>query len=316
MIEAMGKTMNKQQFTFSEAGEKDLADVIAFFHQNGLGDADGLVVRWKYLKNPTGNGRLFLAKNESGRIVGLKGYIPREIFSIETGLIGVHEAVDLFFLPEVRGQKLFPRLKKFAMDRTGGPLIAFPNERAQKVTKDMGWRLVGPIDTWFFPISFTGRASGIANTASRAYAHLLLGRDRHVDLKNVSRYDHNYTVAGTSARIGHSASYLNWRFIDHPVQTYSCFEFLEDGESIGYCVLELEDSSVTICDFFATKHTRPCLRKVVEHCRAREVRRLECKCVGLNFWKYGFFKITPKTFLLCHDLPEAKWIAMLGDSDW
>ncbi|MEZ5552333.1 MAG: hypothetical protein R3E82_15725 [Pseudomonadales bacterium] len=47
----------------------------------------------------------------------------------------------------------------------------------------------------------------------------------------------------------HSWQFLNWRYLDHPVESYSAFVLREDGNPVGYGVLRFAGNQATLSEF-------------------------------------------------------------------
>ncbi len=91
----------------------------------------------------------------------------------------------------------------------------------------------------------------------------------------------------------HNADFLNWRYLDHPVESYLGLALVENEEPIGYAVLCLESDKATLAEFAvevgpdgrATK----LLAALIDAAR-------EAGCASINFfgtpsWRHwGFFR--------------------------
>jgi hypothetical protein len=313
------------EYTFREADQSDLPIIAEFFrkHKYELDTQERL--KWKYLENPAGRGRIFLIENSKKEIKGTLGYIPHKLLNPKTPPQHVMESVDLFFAPEARGKQMFPKIQGKAMKIMGSPLIAFPNRRSEKITIELGWQRVAPIEKWYFPIG-PDRTSAkgpigfilkIVKMFFKLYASLcLIGPVEKIKLISIEKFNHDFDKMHQQLWVGHSAQFLNWRFIDNPMGRYIPFEFHMNDNIVGYCVLSKDQSAAVIYDFFASKHVRSCLRKIVRYCSTRGYNRLIFPGVGLKLWRFGFIKWLPKINLISYNLPRKSWVLTLCDSDW
>ena len=317
--------MKKLPFTFIEADEESYHEIAAFYKSNNYGLMQESHLRWKYLENPFGKGRFFLVLNPQKKIQGTLGYIPRSIYGKNTGMKKVMDAVDLYFTPEARGKKLFPEFKRFAMSHLNDSLIAFPNKRSEKVTIDIGWEHVAPINTWFFPMlknkcrkkKLPSMILPLCGLVEFLYNYLFLGKksDRII-FKEVQNFDSDFSQLLTKHRPGHSSVYLNWRYANNPTQKFRLFEYHFEGKITGYAVLKTEKKSTVIYDFFVEKKEKQCFRKIIDFCSENNFEKLIVKSSCLNFWKYGFIRFPSDISLISYNLPSDKWLLMIGDSDW
>jgi hypothetical protein len=317
--------MEKKPFTFVKTDEKSFSRIASFYHSNNYGLVEESHLKWKYLENPYGKGHFFLVLDPQENIQGTLGYIPRYIYGEKNGPKKVLDAVDLYFTPETRGKKIFPEFKRFAMNHLGDSLIAFPNKRSEKVTIDIGWTHVAPINTWFFPM-FSKKCQRkkipkfllvFCRLIEFLYDFAYLGKkSNQVTLNEVSRFNSDFSQMTAKRRPGHSFDYLNWRYADNPTQKFKLLEYRTKGQTIGYCVLKTEEKSVVIYDFFAESHQRQCFRKIIDYCKDDDFEKLILKSIGINFWKYGFIKFSSEISLISYNLPGDKWMLMIGDSDW
>lgn len=318
---------NMDCYAFREANELDFLNIAAFFKKYDFGLKEEQWLRWKYLENPAGRGRIFIMEDSQKEIKGAVGFIPRTIFSADSGSLRVMESLDLFIAPEIRGKKLFPKMQRFAMNLIEGPSIAFPAARSRKVMVDFGWRVFAPLESWYFPIALGGSPtksvirylSLLLKILCTIYASFWLTRNSHtVKMRPVVKFEHDFTKTRNKNQLGMARppSILNWRFINNPIQKYLAFEFYENDNILGYCVLKMQVNSVKIIDFFASRCRRSCLRKLVDYCRVMGISKLIFWGVGLRLWRFGFIRLFSVTSLVQYNLPKKPWVLTLGDSDW
>lgn len=317
--------MEKLPFTFIKTDENSFPQIASFYKSHNYGLMQESHLRWKYLENPFGKGHFFLVLDSQEKIQGTLGYIPRYIYGKNTGFTMVLDAVDLYFTPETRGKKLFPEFKRFAMSHFNDPLIAFPNKRSEKVTIDIGWKHVAPINTWFFPMlrnklikkrlpKFLIILFGFIEII---YEFLFFGKKSgHITLKEVQSFNSDFSQSISGSRPGHSSDYLNWRYANNPTQKFKLFEYYFAGEPIGYTILKIDKNSAIIYDFFTENKQKQCFREIIDYCKEKNYEKLLLKSIGLNFWKYGFMKFSSDISLISYNLPSDKWFLMIGDSDW
>lgn len=187
-------------------------------------------LKWRFAKNPHGNGYFALARHD-GRIIGMIALIATK-FHVDGKPVNGIQAVDTIVSPEAQGNALFSRMGQaiyYNGDVHGADFLwGFPNAQAKRGWFGrLGWSRLGtvpfvakPLRTGYllsrlssklasldFPIGgIFGARSGQAEIAER------FGTDVQnlCDLTNGSR----------PVMIEYSPQYLNWRLFDCPNQEY------------------------------------------------------------------------------------------------
>jgi GNAT superfamily N-acetyltransferase len=287
-------------------------------------------LNWKYLQNPDGRARVFIAEDCDRNIVGIQAFMPRRARSRSTGAFLLVQPVDVYVAPEGRGKGIFSELVSFCRINLKPPRISFPNEASMSIggkdVHDTGkrHRVVGKMEDWLFPIEISGKLadtrygffSPLADKLSGLYALIFLGNHpKHLVLQPITRFSRDYEVDTDSIHGIRSAAFLNWRFVDNPMESFSCYEIVEGKESIGFCVFTLSESKVRIFDFVACRKPRRCLRLLVEHCRENGYSHLSFRGVGLRLRRFGFFRRGFKGYLTTMNAPSGSWYATLADKD-
>ena len=91
----------------------------------------------------------------------------------------------------------------------------------------------------------------------------------------------------------HNADFLNWRYLDHPVESYVGFAMVEDERPTGYAVLRLAGEGATLSEFAVEPSPTPRAVKLLSH--VLSIAR-EAGCGYLNFfaspsWRHwGLFR--------------------------
>lgn len=283
-------------------------------------------LRWKYLENPDGPGRIFLAEDRAKQIIGLNAFLPRRFTSSATGTFSAYHGVDAFIAPEMRGKGIYSRLYPHAMGILDSPKISFPSKIVTKVTLREGVRVVGNMQKWVFPVSVRQSTTGKyfdfillpVNALLRLYALLWLGRHPHdLKMKPTTRFETDFELDPRFIHGVRSAAFLNWRFIENPTEIYSVYEFVENGVSIGYCVYLTKRSKARIHDFVARRRHADCFRILVDFYSETGITTLDFRGIGLRLRKYGFTRrrIRPSCFTTFRT-PEGSWMLTLGDRDY
>jgi len=283
-------------------------------------------LRWKYLDNPLGRARVFVIENSSNKeLEGLVAFEPRLFQNGDATPFVVMHAVEGFLKPEIRGKGLYPQLLQHAMTTIDAPMLGFPNKRAERIHIQCGWQILSTDERWYFPVAAGNHLkqwplrilAPLVNFLSRAYATLWLGREKpEIQMKSMTKAAKDYPARDNRIQGVRSAAFLNWRFINNPMRPYSAYEFFENGESVGYCVYALDGKSAELFDFSVERHSRTCLRMLVEHCRKRGITHLLFRGSGLALWKFGFVKWGAGGSYIAYNLPQGAYYLTFGDSDW
>ena len=207
--------------------------------------------QWKYNTYSIAGKFIFLAFDNS-RCVGQYALIPYKLNSYgETiqALLSLDSMVD----PDYQGQRIFTELIKYAKNELKSlkhPLITFINENTIHVyTKRFNWTYLGNIPVYCRPLSLKQLRNAnkllfslikpfslIINYISRSKGDILLQKIKKFDedIECKSNYNDRYYF------IGQTKEFLNWRYIQCP-QNYDCFRIMYKGNSIGYCVIRIEE---------------------------------------------------------------------------
>lgn len=283
-------------------------------------------LRWKFLTNPDGSGRMFIVEDSDNAVVGIRGDIPRRFTSAKTGIFLTYQGVDLLVDAGHREKGLYSKLREFAWSNLDLPKVSFPSRHVLGIILRHGFRIIAPAEKWVFPGSSEESTSGkvhrlfssLVAMGKKLYALLWLGpHPNDLRMEPVARFNRDFDIDPAFIHGVRSAEYLNWRFIDNPMYDYSVFEFFEGDQSIGYCVYSFVRSKTEIYDFIATRRQRSCLRLLVEHCHALGITGLGFKGIGLKLGRFGFLRRRDRdTYYTGHEAPEGDWMLTTADRDY
>ena len=129
----------------------------------------------------------------------------------------------------------------------------------------------------------------------------------------ITRFSRDFELDVDATYGVRSAAHLNWRFIDNPVGKYRAYEFFDQGESVGYCVLTHTGSKAVLSDFVTLRHARGCLRLVIDHCWRNRITHVSIDGVGHSLGKLGFIPRSSERDCTAVGLPEGRWIVTRCD---
>lgn len=317
--------MKLHKYILQEASEEHLDQIATLLLSSSSQNERKKWVRWKYLENPAGRARIFvIIVSSSNKIIGILSFLPR-IFLKSEGAMRLMQAVDGFVVPEMRGRGLYPKLLKYANRIMDSPIYGFPNRAAERIEIRCGWQIFSSMITWYFPVRagffLQNRQlpilSPVLNLLCRLYARLCLGNtSNNVSIRLINKFRHDFQPNGIRVWGERSSAFLNWRFIDHPLKSFSCCEFLAGGNIIGYCVLEVKRQSAELYDFIAVRHRSACMAKLVEYCHDIGLTHILFRAIGLNLWNLGFVRLRPSAKVIGYRLPQQRWVMTFCDSDW
>ncbi len=320
-----GRGNSLHSYTFREAGAEDFPAIETLFAGEGV--EPGWAV-WKYLQNPDGQARVFVAEGEDKVIVGTLAYVPRTFVLPDAEPLTALQVVDIYLRDDLRNQYVFLGLLGYARRHISGARIGVPNEFSEVFAAGQNWRVLGQYERRCFPAAVgelwagkaLGRIAPLLNGLAGIYRTVFLSGDHQdVAMQPVTRFQRDF-VAGSGVIHGvRTANYLNWRFINNPFGRYQAFEFVRNGECLGYCVftqLEFSGSrSLVLSDFMTASHRRGCMRLLVDYARQRSLALVVYRGMGLNLGKLGFVRRGPGHDCVASDVPDGEWIANLCDID-
>lgn len=177
--------------------------------------------RWKY-HPPDGVARIARVV-DNGVTRSSSAMLPLRLTVNGRLLTGWH-ALDVGTVPEARGRGLFLATLRSLVESVpaGDVFFAFPNEGSIPSFRKLGCIENTILTTWVAPLVFLTGASGDG-------------------LARIHRFDPEHdTIAGHLDRVrpcvDRRSDYLNWRYVDHPINDYAAFVAGDRG-SDGLCVV-------------------------------------------------------------------------------
>jgi hypothetical protein len=326
--------MTQNNYIIREADESDFPNIAEFcvrhsyspIHPDWSREEYLNWLKWKFLNNPDGPGRMFIIEDSKTNVVGMRGDVPRLFSGASTGTFVTYQGVDLLVDSGLREKGLYSRLRQFAWSNLDLPKVSFPSKQVRDIICRHGFQIIAPGEKWYFPIAVGKSTSGkpfrlvapLYDIWTRLYAFIWLGGlPRDLEMKQARRFGRDFEVDPAFIHGVRSAKYLNWRFIDNPMYDYAAFHFLEKGAVIGYCVYTLVRSKAEVYDFVVARRQRKCLRLLVQHCRGLGVTQLRFRGIGLNMRKFGLFLRRDRhTYYAGHEVPEGSWLITTADRDY
>lgn len=205
---------------FVDLQRKAFADLLARQRAFG-GFMTPVFYRWKY-HTPAGLGRVAFIR-EGGRMLAANAMIPLDL-RLGGSMVRAWQSCDTATRPEARGRGFFTKCiralqSSLCQDEI---LYGFPNEDSAHGLRSAGWLEKEVITTWVRVLLPFGRQEPCRSGASEFGADF----DR---------------LAGSFVRRGRAifdrgATWMNWRYVQHPMFQYKIFRLDERGELLGFAV--------------------------------------------------------------------------------
>ena len=181
------------------------------------------VFRWKYAP-PAGEGRVAVVEM-AGRLIACNAMFPLDLRSGDELRRG-WQSCDTATSPEARGRGCFREcLRALAADLEVGEIFfGYPNNNSSHGFAASGCDVVAEIPLRVRPVVIG------AATQESMVSIARFGAEQDAFAERLCK-------RGQTA-LERSASYLNWRYVDHPFQAYQGLHFVTQGEVRGLLVLQ------------------------------------------------------------------------------
>ncbi len=177
--------------------------------------------RWKYT-TPFGKARIAQVV-EGEKVVSSSAMVPCKIWDGEAQCKG-WQCLDVATLPEVRKKGyFFATLKELVNSVVFGEIFyAFPNEKSIPSFLKLHCSENVLLTTWVNPLS-------------------LIVRRKCDEIIEISSFDSSYDfftkkLTANGPMLDRSSAYLNWRYLQHPNNTYNLFAYMHNGVCSGLAV--------------------------------------------------------------------------------
>jgi GNAT superfamily N-acetyltransferase len=308
---------------------------------------------WLYLANPVGIARCTLVFERcSGELVSSRSGWPWPVAHgskrIEGQLGG-----DVVTLPRLQRQGIGELRRQFnEAHPCHGHTIKFgiPNAKSRAVTTKYG-RVppFGPLPNGTLVLdsanylqsrSLPRRVARIigktADLAMDRWRDKTLASPSNIRIEELQRFESDideltYRCMSTPTYwCPHEAEFLNWRYLENPLNSYLSQAVLEGDEIKAYSVIRIKDKHAILMEFVAPRVPKS-LASALLHAIIQVARDAGCNEINFyatsswRFWSIfrqaGFFKRGPEVYVTarCPNLSdvseEEKWQLLPGDSD-
>lgn len=312
------------------------------------------VYEWLYRANPIGVARCWLViERSSGELVACQCHFPWPVACGNERVEGEFSG-DWVVLPRLQRQGIY-RLCTEVRDSHPGQnrtvVLGAPNAQSRGALKKIGRQntILGPLPFARLPLDITeilrsrswprGAARIIgtaANSALDLWHGKILAPAGDIRIEQLRHFDSSVDVLTYNCMITpsywcpHEADFLNWRYLQHPVNSYVAQVALVDDEVSGYSVVRIDNKDATLMEFAAFPERQLLVGELL---RATIGVAREAGCHTLAFyatpsWRFwhlfrslGFLSRKSEIYLRAHCPDRAEvsqeenWQLLPGDRD-
>ena len=279
-------------------------------------DYDGDRFDWAYRRNPSGEGRAWIAVEDSGaEIVGMAAVFPRRLF-----VDGHEEAAWVLgdFCVSERYRSLGPaiQLQRTCLGEARQAVrfcYDFPSNRMMAVYARLGVsssrrmvRLVRPLKADRYLPGLI--KSSVAARLLASAANMMLSLDTLMPHANsdVTVEAHGGTCgseftdlarevsSGSGVYVNRSADYLNWRYLDNPVRRHEVLAARRGQQLRGYLVFSTSHDAAILVDLFAVDGPAVAVelvRALLLLLRARDIATVSAPVIESHPWRLVLEKL-------------------------
>jgi GNAT superfamily N-acetyltransferase len=257
---------------------------------------------WMYRRNPYGRARIwYVEEKASGRILKTGASFTWPIWRGDVALRGVL-AGDAATVPDWQRKGLSEIRRKVVRSHPWhGTIVAIaePNEGSRIVTTKAGEAssILGPLRGGVAVLragpllAKTPLPAGVAGPIGALVSPLFstwqrLGARVRGDLRfePIDRFHADFdeltlrTMRFPLYWCPHNAEFLNWRYLDHPIESYAAFALVEAEQPVGYAVIRIAGHEATLSEFAVSADRAEALLA-----RSLSTAR-EAGCASVNFF--------------------------------
>lgn len=227
---------------------------------------------WRYINRPhKSKPQIIIARNQANELIGSVSIIPHH-YNVkgESKLFGVVGDISVKKNYRRKGiaTKLFNYIREVEFLKDIECLIVLPNTEAEIVLKKTGWQQISSINRYVRVLNFDYYINikskfkifkNVFLTISNKFSNLICIQRKLAEIysykitdKLSSDFDNLWFAFDKSNFVGglRNRSYLQWRYLDHPLIKYQIFCMYKKNTFCGYIVFHDDNKTVKIDDFF------------------------------------------------------------------
>lgn len=309
---------------------------------------------WLYRANPSGLARCWLVLERcSGALVATQCRFPWPMAYGNERIEGEFGG-DLATLPRLQRQGLYQLRTEISESHPAQRrivVLSAPNVKSRGAVKKLGRQntILGPLPFARMPLDFekvfdsrswprdASRIVGAAaNKVFGFWQSMSLSSAEGIRIEELGRFDSDIDALTYRCMMTpkywcpHEAEFLNWRYLQHPLNSYVAQAAFVGDEVRGYSVVKIDKKSATLMEFVASEE-QPRLAAALLHAAIGLARDAGCQTLAFfatpswRFWglfrRSGFINRSSEIYLTarCSDRAdvsqEENWQLLPGDRD-
>ncbi len=350
----VGCTSRDPRFEIRRATPNDFEQIFDLIDTVSQTKRARAVYEWLYYANPLGTARCWpVIERKTGQVVASGSRFPWPVARVNERIEGEFSG-DFVTLPRHQRQGIF-QLSCEVRDSHAWQnqiiTLGAPNAKSRGALAKLGRQhtILGPfplasllLDTVDYlrsrswPRGVARMIGGATNLALDSWQRIVLASPSNVRIEEVRQFDSGIDkltfecMNASGYWFPHESEFLNWRYFQHPVNSYIARVALVDELVKGYSVVRIDGQRATVMDFTASTAPKA-LASVLLHATIGAVREAGCSWINLyatsgwRFWKLfhraGFLNRKSKIYRTarCPDRAdvsrEENWQLLPGDSD-
>jgi len=231
--------MERKNFDFKPVAYDNLSELSEMFELCFNSAPPENYFQWKFLQNPAGKARGFVAYHE-GNVAGFYGVIP-EHFMVGGEKTVVYQSMDTMTHPNYQRQGLFSNLARrtyeYLIDREQDVFITgFPGATSHPgFVKKLEWKDIVLID-----YVFLNRTAFNVKSLFRKTSNLSFEKIRQFD-ESFKSYFADKTYRSKKILRYYDENFLNWRLSNNPSLRYEVVKVSESNTVVGFFVYRLDE---------------------------------------------------------------------------
>jgi len=266
---------------------------------------------WQFIKNPNSpfsKVQVWLFKYGCA-IIGQLGTIPVQL-KISNAYYLAAWAVDFIVNIDYQNRGVGPLLIKELDKAVDISLSLGPNKDGYALCKKMGWVEIGTVPLFVRYLSrkriLKDAIKSFLNNEFKLFirlSRLFISNIFAINVRGTKDvFNPRFTIEQISAFgkdfddfwenasrsfpviVRRDAKYLNWKFIENPIYSYTIYVAKEKEHLMGYIVLRNDKRSWRISDFLAIDDaTNPLLQATVSHLKKQKAEKIICYLSNMNY---------------------------------
>jgi len=206
---------------------------------------------WQYRKCPYGITKIFLAKDENEKIIGMEPIIPMKLLIDKKTVLSslsCNSVVD----PDFRNQGVFSNLVSNVIEFVNRDKISsiygIPNTKSHQIFLKNGFLDIGELPLLFRPLKISNYFSSPIKEIIKPFDTLWKIKNRKTKIElfeDEINLDFEKIISNLAKRISilqkRDKEFLEWRYRNHPSRKYKIHVLKENTEIQGYIISRISN---------------------------------------------------------------------------